>query len=338
MVLAYLARHWMARRHYPFKSWSACVGRSLRVLLFYRTHARLLSTEIYRDYVTRAHDDVFNHLSHRDYLTKGLSLRERVHCAQVHYRFEQDNFDAAYKQAVYCGDGLPLWRHEADGRVFEIRLQMACRLNAEGDLTLTAMTDGKRLHRLSFSWVDGHFVGADQPIVPFAARNQGYREDGSDALVAFERAFPHNSPSFFCFAALNGIAQALGMNRIAGVKSTCQSAYDAASEKHFVNAYDGFWQTLGGVSTAGRTFDIALPLQLRPLSETPAKHRKRAATRREHWASIAESARCALLPRLARARAAAPAGTGAGAGTKIEADAETSSEARAPMSTLLPEA
>lgn len=307
MVLAYLARHWIARRHYPFKSWSACVARSLRVLLFYRTHARLVETEIYRDYVARAHDDVFHHLSHRNHLAKGLSLRERVQRVVVHYGFEQDSFDAAYKQAVYRGDGLPLWRHEANGRVFEIRLTMACRLNAEGDLTLIALVDGKCLHRLSFSWVDGKFAGVDLPILPFAARNQGYREDGSDALDAFEQAFPHNSPSFFCFAALNGIAQALGMNRIVGVKSTCQSAYEPAAQKHFANAYDGFWQTLGGVSMPGRTYEIALPLQLRPLSETPAKHRKRAATRREHWAAIAESARCALLPHLVRAHASAGA-------------------------------
>jgi uncharacterized protein VirK/YbjX len=289
-------------------SWSACIGRSLRVLLFYRTHARLVATEIYRDYVTRAHDDVFHHLSHRDHLVKNLSLSERVRRVIVHYGFEQDSFDASYKHAVYCGGGLPLWRHEADGRVFEIRLEMASRLNAEGDLTLIATTDGRTLHRLSFSWVDGDFVGIGLPILPFVARNQGHREDGSDAFEAFEQAFPHNSPSFFCFAALNGIAQALGMDRVAGVKSACQSAYDPTADKHFLNAYDGFWQTLGGVSTPGRIYEIALPLRLRPLSETPAKHRKRAATRREHWATIAESARCALLPHLVPAHASAGAG------------------------------
>lgn len=322
MVLVYLARHWMARRHYPFRSWAACIGRSLRVLLFYRAHARLVQTGIYRDYITRVHDDVFHHLSHRDHLARGLSLRERVRRVQVHYRFEQESFDAAYKQAVYCGGGLPLWRHEAHGRVFEIRLEMANRLNAEGDLTLIATTDGRCLHRLSFSWVDGDFVGLGLPILPFVARNQGHRDDGSDAFDAFEQAFPHNSPSFFCFAALNGIAQALGMNRIVGVKSTCQSAYDPAAEKHFNNAYDGFWQTLGGTSMPGLAYEIALPLRLRPLSETPAKHRKRAATRREHWAAIAESARCALLPHLAHAHASA----GAVRGTLV------------PLPSLLPEA
>ena len=47
-------------------------------------------------------------------------------------------FDDAYRQAVYRDGGLALWRHEADGRRFSIRLTMASRLNAEGDLTLVA--------------------------------------------------------------------------------------------------------------------------------------------------------------------------------------------------------
>src|SRR5206468_2166569 len=130
--------------------------------------------------------------------------------------------------------------------------------------------------------------------------------------------------SFFCFAALNGIAQALGMNRIVGVKSTCQSAYEPAAEKHFTNAYDGFWQTLGGVSKPGRAYEIALPLQLRPLSETPAKHRKRAATRREHWATIAAAARSALLPHLVHA--------------PVRAEVVPVHETQAPLPDLLPEA
>jgi uncharacterized protein len=291
MVLAFLVRHWAARRHYPFKSWSACIGRSLRVLLFYRTHARLAATPLYRDYLIAAHDDVFHHLSHRDYLAKGLSLRERVRCVLVHSRFEEASFDAAYKQAVYRDGGLALWRHEADGRHFAIRLTMASRLNAEGDLTLVASADGVCLHRLSFSWVDGRFAGVGRAILPFAARNQGHHEGAAEAFAAFNTAFPNNSPSFFCASALSGVAQALGMDGFVAVKSACQSAYDAAEDKHFSNAYDGFWQTLGGVETLGRAWFVALPFQLRPLSETPAKHRKRAAMRRAHWAAIAESAR-----------------------------------------------
>ena len=310
MVFVHLARHWLARRHYPFASWSACIARSLRVLLFYRDHARLLALGIYRDHLVQVHDDVFHHLSHRDYLAKGLSLAQRVRCVATHYRFEEATFDAAYQRAVYRDGGLVLWRREpdrsteggADGRPVEIRLQMASRLNAEGDLTLILLAGGTCLHRLSFSWVEGRFAGIDAAVLPFVARNQGHRADThadiDAAFAAFERAFPNNSPSFFCFASLQGIAQALGMDQVVAVKSAWQCAYDPADEKHFANAYDGFWQVLGGTPMAGRGWRIALPFHLKPLSAMPSKHRKRAALRREHWRAIGAGAACALRQRL----------------------------------------
>jgi uncharacterized protein VirK/YbjX len=300
MVLTLLARHWLARRHYPLPSWLACVARSLRVLLFRRAHRQLLALDIHRRYVRLAHDDVFHHLSHRHYLAKDLPLRQRVRCVLAHYRFEESAFDAAYKRAIYCDGGLPLWQHEDrhSGWRFEIHLEMAPRLSAEGDLTIMMRAGSAArdicLHRLSFSWVDGAFAGIDAPVAPFIARNQGHRADAADAFSAFELAFPHNSPSFFCFAALQGIAQALGMHEVAAVKAAWQSAWTPADARHFANAYDGFWETLGGVPTDGPAWRIALPFHLKPLSEMPSRHRRRAALRRAHWQQIGESACLAL--------------------------------------------
>ncbi|MGJ7916057.1 DUF535 family protein [Massilia sp. LXY-6] len=302
MVLTLLARHWMARRHYPLPSWLACIARSTRVLMFQRAHRQLLALDIHRRYVALAHDDVYHHLSHRYYLAQGMPLRARVRCVLAHYRFEESAFDAVYKQAVYRDGGLPLWRHEheAGGWRFEIRLEMASRLCAEGDLTVAlhaiSGANGACLHRLSFSWVEGAFAGVGTPIVPFIARNQGHRADVLDAFAAFERAFPHNSPSFFCFSALQGIAQALGIAEAVAVKSVWQSAYTPAEARHFANAYDGFWEILGGVPMEGPLWRIALPFYLKPLSEVSAKHRKRAALRREHWQAIGEAA-CVTLQR-----------------------------------------
>jgi uncharacterized protein VirK/YbjX len=300
MVLTLLARHWLARRHYPLPSWLACIARSLRVLLFRRAHRQLLALDIHRRYVALAHDDVFHHLSHRHYLAKDLPLRERVRCVLAHYAFEESSFDAAYKRAVYRDGGLLLWRHDdpAGRWRFEIRLEMAARLCAEGDLTIALhaadATASACLHRLSFSWVEGAFAGIDLPVVPFIARNQGHRAGADAACAAFEQAFPHNSPSFFCFAALQGIAAALGIAQAAAVKSAWQCARTQAEAGHFANAYDGFWETLGGVPTAGRCWRIALPFQPKPLCEVSARHRKRAALRREHWQAIGASARLAL--------------------------------------------
>jgi len=310
MVLSHLARHWLARRHYPLPSWLACIARSLRVLLFYREHLRLLALDVYRHHLTQVHDDVFHHLSHRNYLAKGLSLRERVRCVHTHYRFEQNVFDAAYQRAVYRDGGLVLWQHESAGGRVEVRLGMAQRLNAEGDLTLFLLADGQRVHRLSFSWVDARFAGlaAAEPsaMLPFIARNQGPGADAPEAVAALQRAFPDNSPvvttpGFFCFAALQGIAQALGMDQVVAVKAAWHCAYDPSDARRFATAYDGFWEILGGVPMPGRGWRIALPFHVKPLAEIPSKHRKRAATRRALWSTIGESAQTVLARHLIQA-------------------------------------
>jgi uncharacterized protein VirK/YbjX len=307
MVFALLTRHWLARRHYPFASWAACIARSLRVLLFRRAHVELLAMDVYRNYVTQVHDDVFHHLSHRNYLARGLSLRQRVRCVLTHYRFEDATFDAAYKHAVYRDGGLVLWQHEADGSKVELRLGMAQRLNAEGDLTLTLLANGRRVHRLSFSWVDERFAGLAglgvAGILPFIARNQGHRADETDAVDAFRRAFPANSPlvttpGFFCYAALQGIAQALGMDHVVAVKSAWHCAYAPADDRQFATAYDGVWRSLGGTGMPGRAWHIPLPFHARPLAEIPSRHRKRAALRRAYWQVIGQTAETVLRAHL----------------------------------------
>jgi uncharacterized protein VirK/YbjX len=304
MIFAHLVKHWRARREqYSLASWVLCIVRCLRVLAYYRQHRALCELDVVRNYVAaEPTDDLFNHLSHRDYLARGLTASERVACALTHYSFEEATFGAAYKLAVYRAGGLLLWRHQLNGSDFTIKLAMASRLNAEGDLVVIFEADGKCLHRLSFSWVEGALAGIDQPIVPFLARNQGRWTDSDAAFAAFEQAFPNNSPSFFCFAAMQGLSQAVGLHQLAGVKSAFHVAYEAANGKHFVNAYDGFWRILGGAALPGKCYLITLPFYVKPLADMPGKHRKRAALRRENWRLIGDSARRAIARNLLHAR------------------------------------
>ena len=305
MIIAHLLKHLRARREqYSLLSWLLCIARCLRVLAHYRQHAALCQLDVYRNYVAPAPtDDLFNHLSHRDYLVRGLSVTQRIACAFTHYSFEDATFSAPYKLAVYRAGGLLLWRRQLGDSDFTIKLAMASRLNAEGDLVVLFEADGKCLHRLSFSWVEGALVGIDQPIVPFLARNQGRWTDSDLAFAAFEQAFPNNSPSFFCFAAMQGLAQAIGLHQLAGVKGDFHLAYESNTAKHFTNAYDGFWRILGGVELPGKCYLITLPFYVKPLADMPGKHRKRAALRRENWRLIGDSARRAIGRNILHARA-----------------------------------
>lgn len=305
MILAQLKQHWLAPRGTSsLPSRILGVARSMRVLLYYRDHQALCQLDVYRNYVAPAqHGRPFHHLTQPDYLAKGLSARERVQCALSHYHFEETTFNSAYKRAVYLEGGLTLWQHLEDGCSFSIALEAACGANAEGDLSIVLVADGRVLHRLSFSWIDGAAVGVQAPMVPFIARNEGRWTESGAAFEAFERIFPNNSPSFFCFAAMQGVAQAVGIGQVAAIKCSSHIAYEPNQIKHFANAYDGFWKILGGVEMPGKAWLIALPFYLKPLADMPSKHRKRAAQRRELWRVIGDTARSTLQRHLLHARA-----------------------------------
>lgn len=308
MIASSLLHHWLSYRHRDSFTTSLLRAlRSLRVLYYLRDHAALCRLAVVRDYIaSTAPHDVFHHLTQRGYLVRGLSARRRAQCALFHYRFDDATFDPAWKHAVYRAGGLRLWQHEANGSTFFIRLEMAVRLDAEGDLTIAMVADDKVLHRLSFSWVDGAAFGLPNRVVPFIARNQGRWTDSDAAFAAFEAAFPNNSASYFCFAALQGVGRALGIDRALAVSSAAHIAWSVNAAPHFVNAYDKFWTVLGGVAHDAACFTIALPFHVKPLEMMPSRHRKRAALRRANWQAIDESARAAILRHLVQAPVVAP--------------------------------
>ena len=298
MIVAHLMKYWLARRVPCRKTWALSVARSLRVLLFYREHERLCQLDIVRRYVaTLPTGDLFHHLSHRDYLIRNLPLQRRIDCVLQHYAFEDATFNTAYKYAVYRAGGLTLWRRSAGGREFSITLSMASRANPVGDLTIALDVDGTCLHHLSFSWIEGRLAGVDSPVVPFVAHNEGCVTSSYPALAAFGRAFPNNSPAFFCFAAMQGVAQAVGITQLVAIKGDAHPFCDQVSARHLAKACDGFWKMLGGVELPGPGYLVALPFYLKPL---PANHRRRAALRRESWAEIGEAARGTLERKLKR--------------------------------------
>ena len=297
MIVAHLMKHWLAHRaHASRASRALLIARSLRVLLFYGAHRRLCRLDLVRHYLAAQPDaDLFHHLSHRDYLVKGLPVRHRIACMLHHYAFEDATFDTAYKRALYRGGNLVLWRRDAGGSEFSITLSTAPPPRGAGELVIAFNADGTCLHRLGFNWVDGKLAGVDRAVLPFIAHNQGRGADSDGAFAAFDRVFPNNSPAFFCFAAMQGVAHAVGMTELVGIKGGCHLASNAQSTKQLTRVHDGFWQALGGVELPGPGYLVALPFRLKPL---PGKHRARAAQRRAHWAEIGAAARATLEARL----------------------------------------
>jgi uncharacterized protein VirK/YbjX len=295
LLVAHYMRACMAawRLDEPKRVRLAMMLRSSRVFLFHRAHRELLQLPVYADYVLPAVPDydTFHHLCRRYYLSRDLSLRERVAALAWHYRYEEAAFDAGYKLQVYRAGGLQLWSREVDGVQFSIRLGLGYRYAAEGDLSISLLVGRERLHSISFSWTAPQASGGHAPVEPFVTANQGRWRKDHEYLDSFNRAFPQSSPSYVCNAALQGLAMAVGASQMRTVATRRQVCWSPEKGSNFENAYDGFWEAVGGQRQASGGYCLAVPQPVKPLSEVAAKHRKRAAARRALLHEVGESAR-----------------------------------------------
>ncbi|MFS0757598.1 DUF535 family protein [Noviherbaspirillum sp. 1P10PC] len=286
------------RRKASLKSLIARFVRSLRVLAYLPEHKKFLQLDVVRLHLAdKWNIDLFHHLSQRSYLCEDLPVRTRIAYWFAHYRLEDRTFIPRYKTTLYRKGGFLLWEREVAGKRFAITLTLSPRWAPEGELSICLLMNGKTLHCLSFNWIDGTFAGLGQPIVPLVARNQGASSHVQDALAAFNQAFPNNSPSFFCFAAMQGIAEAVHSNYVVAIKGDANICYENKGKaSNFTNAYDKFWKSLGGVEVANGKYLISLPFYTKPLEEISAKHRKRASIRRSFWKDISSSSCKTIQP------------------------------------------
>lgn len=270
--------------------------RSRYAIITTRSMRALKALPIYVNQVCAAIPaDRLYHLSRRDYLCNGLSFKQRSDAFVHHLCVDQGHMTAEFRDALYLGPGLELWHCERDERRYSIRLFRAVHAINEGELKIALLVGAEPLHTIGFSWMPpGLNPDRSGGLAPFVVRTQGRWRVDTGPQEQFEQDFPHNSPSYFCYAAMQGIALAVGADHVYAVCGQRQACYEGETTAHFVRAYDGFWEALGGQQASELCFRIPAPFPLKPLSEVSTKHRKRSATRRAHWQSIETAVRSAF--------------------------------------------
>jgi uncharacterized protein VirK/YbjX len=267
-------------KHLNAVSRLACMVRALRAFIFPWAHKELFGMDVFANFVSpQVNDDMFHHLSRRYYLAKNLCLRKRVEFVLSHYRFEERFFDKEYKQDVYLNGGLVLWEDKVNGVEFQMRLMLADRYAAEGDLCIALMVDGARLHAISFSWITDN-LAEQAKVVLFVGLNQSRWQKELEYQRKFNAAFPGNSANFVCYAALQGLARAVDVQHMVAVSGALQVCFSTKKNRSFENAYDDFWKNVGGAPIVKYGFSLPVPWPKKDLSTLPSKHRKRAANRR----------------------------------------------------------
>lgn len=249
------------------------------------------------------HDEVF-FLSHRNFLVHGLTVRERAMAARHHYAHELVSFDRSYFDAVYgSGGGLVLWSDRAGDDIFEIVLQPGCDVLYEGGCSLVMRQNGQRTCVISYSYVPPGLFCPEVPSEQMPASPSVILVTRRHATVdhsyqkAFNQAFDRATVGHMCFAALTGVATAQGFDFVIGMAAAHHPSRTAANSRHLDAAYDEFWSSLNGTVPSKFGFRVQVPMQLSPLAEMNARHRKRASARRSHLHAVHESARRILANR-----------------------------------------
>jgi uncharacterized protein VirK/YbjX len=277
-------RFWLT----PLRLTAAC-----RILCYPSKLKRLWSLNFMNRYFAgQPKRDRFFFLTHDYYLSRCFTVAQRVDCAISHYSFESLHYGSAYHHSVYHSPrGLELWRRVIGDTVFTVRLCATEDNRHEGDLSVLCLVNDARVCRLSFTYVNGAEFRLRPGSTMFVTRNQTDR--GPD-LQLFRDSFKHNSPTYFCLAAVCGIAMANGIRVICMIKDEAQIAYAEQYAESFRNSYSAFWEAFGAEEIGGLcAYRMAIPLGLSALSDV--KHKNRAVARRRNWLEVALSARQAML-------------------------------------------
>lgn len=285
----------------------ARVLRASRIFGMNGVREKITSNAAYQRHVAGiAKDDAVFFLSHRHYLAKGLTPSQRAQTALHHYRHEITAFDGAYFDAVYCQNGLTLWRDVVDETSYDIRLMPGNDVLYEGGVSLVMHVNDVRVCVVSYSTVqtevffpqfrtmhDGEVL-ADTTL--YVTRKQ--LTPTHEYQKKFNKAFDRTTPAHLCFGALAGVAHAQGFGGVLGITPEVHLSCTPELRPHFDVAYTLFWEGLSGHRVSPFAYFIELPMKLTPLDHLDAKARKRAIARRSHIHAVRESAHAVLAPLL----------------------------------------
>ena len=274
---------------------------ALRIVLFpnamFKFHSMELTLKLYSP-LRQQHDPLY-FLTHKYYISKLISLRQRVQVAMDHHKYEFQNYDNEYVRQVYHSDGILLWERTVDNFKFAIVLIATDDNRHEGDLSLILSVNNTRLCRMSFCYPNASIFGLPSRATMLISRNQ---TDRTLARDSFEQCFKQNTPQFFCLAAVCGIALASEFKTLLAIKHDSQIAHEEEFDSGFRNSYTALWEKFDAAEIEQHVYMLNVPLHLRPLPLVESGHRVRARNRRRHWDDISQSARSCIVTRRINSR------------------------------------
>jgi len=218
----------------------------------------------------------FKHLT-RDFLVRGFTIPARAACLMHHYRRLHAALPDLLLRQILRGE-VPLVELLEGGR-FTISIGPSWSSHKEGELSLNLHVDGEVVFVLSFTIVPGWVVESSAAEIFLITRIQGVKGCYPQISRA-TRALHDVAPAALLFAALQGVAGALGVHAMAGISAVRQIAYEEQYAVAFHTAYDAFFAELGIAVTSAGFFLSPLPIGEKPLQTIKQGHKLRTREKR----------------------------------------------------------
>jgi glycosyltransferase involved in cell wall biosynthesis/uncharacterized protein VirK/YbjX len=231
------------------------------------------------------------------YLATSFTKKVRREILKSHYLYlTQRVRDTFFLQVLR--DRPRLWQTNINEDVFAITLSFTHKQHYEGDLLLEFEKNGMPLYHLSFTIAPGHPTGSTAAHVVAIGRIQGLRGQFEEIRRATKQCRDIALPQLLV-AAAQGIADALDLNVIAGVRNHEQITLnlDGASNCYF--DYDAFWETLLG-TPCDKFYLMPVPMSERRLDQISIVHRRRTRLKRQFKHEIATSAKLCFVDKFLR--------------------------------------
>jgi uncharacterized protein len=241
---------------------------SLRSLLIPRAQSRWLSflfeTPVMKS-IAEKHPRLFMKLQ-RPYLSRELSVNERLEALSSHYRFMNESLPAWSDQLHRQGKKLLLAEMEGrDGHRFRLELRPTARYDREGELALSLGWNEHQVATIVFS-VTGT---ADKRRLSIGCIQGPPDADARTIVTEATKMLHRKRPKNFIVQALGDLAEVWGISELAGVSNAAR-VYQTSD----VHAdYDTFWGEFGAVAADKSFFLMPAPLPSKSVQEVDNRHR-----------------------------------------------------------------
>jgi uncharacterized protein VirK/YbjX len=212
------------------------------------------------------------------YLAKTLSGKYNSECSSRHYLFLYKHI--ASDRLAHLLDGLRIFEHQSAKAIYTITIECTLEYFQEGELSLDFRVDGVSIFVFSFMFVPGHVVGLADPDAILVSRMQG-RLGRYEEVRSATRDMSDCSPQALLFAALQGIARAVGVECMAGTSAANQLCHCDDNDDLFRQAYDNFFNSVDATGPADGFYQTRISRPERPLTSIKSGHRLRTKKKRQ---------------------------------------------------------